>query len=1210
MRCGMAVDAADRFTTMHSWQAAAIEVFGDSTDSDITFAARRYGVDECPYQGLAAYQSQDADRFYGRDDLVRDLIERLRRHRVLVVGGASGSGKSSLVRAGLIPAIRSGALPNSSRWPSLLFTPGAEPLKELEYQLRKTLDSLHVGTPKSNATTTDDSRWRRMAEAITDVTGGVVIVIDQFEELFTFDRDRETLDDILTAFASMSDPSTSLVRFVFVIRADFYGSSSRFPWLADTITQNQVLVGPMSRVELLKAITEPARHANLRLEDNLVETVLEEVGSTAGTLPLVSHALAESWKLRTGNRLTLDNYRAAGGMFGAIGQSAETLLCETFNPVEQAAARRLLLRLVSPGQGIPDTRRPLALTDIQDASEGSATRRVMDALVEARLLTIDSNIVQLAHETIILSWPRLQDWINESRDDLRFQQRIERVATEWHESGRDPDLLYHGTPLLTSLEWLESNSESVNVLEKEFLDVSADAQEKARSREQAAAVRTRRNRRLAFSALTLLLIASLISSLFAFNAFRRARNNEMTANFRLAQSLASQAADLVDRNPRLALALAAEVMEREASASVDARIALVNSAAAMEAAPYTPFAGFAVGDAITVAVHPTYDLLLTGNRDGTVEFWNSSGVSLGEPIKAHGSAIEEFAFSPDGKRLLSAGLDGAIMTWDIVDASTVPTPKLAIDITGLAWSVAFSPDGSMIAIAAEDGTVRLFDAITYEETHALIDIERDFLSVQFSPNSELLLAGNGRGQIQGWRTSDGESVIKPFLAHESDVWEILFYPDGTRFVTASSDGRVRIWDLESLTMIVEPFADIARDIRGIQIDGDDLLIAGDEKGRLLFWDTVETSYLGASVAHHDSKLLDAAAQRTSSLMVSLGMDQVVRTWRGLEQASFHLFDHHEHGAYGLSLSGNSKLLATGDGAGRVRIFELPGGEAAGVPLKLSDERIWAVALDATGEFVAAGDQQGRVALWDVESGRRLARVDTAHEGSVTALAFHPTESLLISGGADGVVRQWRVGSLARVDADMQGHVGGVMRFSLSSDGSSLAAADRTGGLRIWDVATAHMAKEWQADDNTIWSVVWSPEDDVLATAHADEVVKLWDVDTATVLKDLTPHPGGATDVAFLSDGVTLVSTSRNGTVRLWDTELGLRLGEALDVPGKPVWRLIGSPQNDWFATSNANGDVKAWYVLNRDRICRQAAWDVEAQRRYLGVGEAPMACRE
>lgn len=1209
MLCGMSTISDQRFASMAAWKSEAMMILGVAETESSAVVGGRYETERCPYQGLAAFQTSDANRFYGRDKLVLRLVERLRTKHILVVGGASGSGKSSLVRAGLIPALRNGALPDSVRWPHIVFTPGSDPIKELEYQLRRTLENLPGDSGGMDFSRQDDDRLRRMAERISDVTGGLLICIDQFEEIFTFDHDQKTLDGIFAALSSIADPSESLCRLVFIMRADFYGSSSRFPWLADVITKNQVLVGPMSRAELHQAITEPARHSNLRLDEELVEAVLEEVGTTSSTLPLVSHAMAESWKLRSGNRLTLDNYRASGGVAGAIAQTAETLFCESFNADEQQAARRLLLRLISPGQGVPDTRRPYAVADLRAGDDQLLMTTVMSAMVDARLLTVDREIIQLAHEAIILSWPRLNTWIGESRDDLHFMQRIERVASEWQEAGRDPDLLYHGAPLQTAMDWYASNKESVSGVEAAFLDAAVDAERVANEQKLLAEKRARRNRRLAFSSLSVLLVASLISSVMAFSAFREARKNANDANFRLAQSLASQAADLADRNPRLALALAAEVIERQANASVDARVALVNAAAALEASPYTAFAELAVGDVLTVAIHPQRDLIAIGNRDGSVSFWDPSGVSLGAPVKAHGGAIEEMAFSSNGLQLISSSLDGTMMNWDMSDESVLPVPRLAAELSTLIWSITISPDGKWVASADENGAVRLFNSDDFSEPKLLTDATRDVLTVKFSPDSRLLLAGDGRGEIWTWNTLDTEKVNDSFMAHESDVWEIVFYPDGSRFITASSDGRVRVWDTLTRVLVAEPFAEVAVNIRGIQVSDDQLLMAGDDQGRLLFWDMIKEEFLGASVAHHDGQITDIAAQFSGTLLASIGDDQVLRTWLKSEDKSFLPLPKHGFGAYGLAMNDSRNLIATGDGAGRVRIFDGSNGKVRGVPLTLSEERVWAVAFDDTGKLLAAGDQNGTLAVWDVDTGRRLARISDAHAGSISTLVFHADNGLLYSGGADGKIRLWHRETLQQTGVEMVGHVGGVTRFVLSPDSKLIASTDLVGKIRIWNLETALVDREWQGDDNAIWSIAWSQDGTEIATAHADEHVQLWNVESGQALRDLTPHPGGATDVSYLSDGITIVSSSRDGTLRLWDRELGLRIGQAFETPAKPIWRLTQSQSNNSFISSSADGQVKVWNTLNQALFCRQASWDTAAQRRYLGVGEKPMACQ-
>ncbi len=1208
MKTGMASDPLDRFADIQSWYAAAESAINASADQIQTQISTRYQTDICPYQGLASFQPEDANRFFGRDKLVNELVTRLHNRPIMVVAGASGSGKSSLVRAGLILAIKSGALPDSDRWPVALFTPGAQPIAELEYQMIKVLNRLQIQNTNLN-NLPGDQRWRLIAESISETTGGALICIDQFEEIFTFDHESEVVDEFLGAFQAMVESVESRIHLVLTIRADFYAKSSRYPWLAKIINDNQLLVGPMSRIELRDAVVSPATAVGLKLDDSLIDSVLDEASGAAGSLPLVSHALVETWKLRSGKRLTLENYRSTGGVAGAIGQSAETLYNEQLNAQEKSVARRLILRLVSPGEGVADTRRPIPLSDLDNDSEPEIMHKVVNALVHARLLTIDRDTIQLAHEAIISSWQRLTDWINESRDDLRIQLRIERAAAEWVESEFNPDLLYHGTPLSTAREWQKKNEQSLNVQESKFLDAAVELEQSELMRTRLAEQRGKTQRRLAFATLTLLTTAALGLAFVAFNAFHKASQNEMAANQRLAQALASQAVELVPQNPRLALALAAEVMERTDRSPVEARIALVNATNSLASTPYSPAsAPTVVGDALTIAVHPTDELVVSGNRDGTVTLWNAEGRQLGISPNAHSGAIEEIVFLQSGDRMLSAGINGEVLSWDFSNSKQTLEPNELISIDTILWSVAISADASKIATASEDGKIRLYDVFNEMDSEVLVDLDRDFLTVQFSSDGRFLFAGNGRGEIWSWHADTGEEYLAPFPAHLSDIWEIVFHPAKPFFATASSDGRVRTWNLETGLLISEPFDGISKNLRGVQINDYDLLIAGDEKGRVLFWNTNSRTFQGASSANHSSQVSDIALQQNGSLLASLGMDHIMRTWRRSSEAPSRQITFQDEGAFGLALSANGERIATGDGSGNIRIFDSQSNQSIGWPLRLSTSRIWAVALDNHGQLMAAGDQQGKLGLWEVDSGKRIATDTSSHSGSISSVAFHPDEDVLFSAGVDGVIRQWRTNNLEPLEQEMPGHDGGVTRLALSPDGSQLASSDRAGVVRIWNVSTAELLQHWQADDNTIWSLAWSVDGRQIATAHADEAVILWTVETAKAERNMTPHPGGATDVVFLADGKTLASTSRDGSLRLWDTELGINIGEPIGTSGEVQWRLVKSQVDNWFISTRSNGSVERWDILEMKTVCRRSEWNELAQRRYLGEGETAIAC--
>ena len=478
-----------------------------------------------PYKGLTSFQPQDAAFFFGREALLDELVARLQSSRTLVIGGPSGSGKSSVLRAGLVPAIANGALAGSQHWPILLFTPGSDPLGELAHQLSRLTPD--IDPPDVDALRGDPQGVRRW---LPPGAAGL-LAIDQFEEVFTQDPGPEDLRAFLDVLAALTTSEDAQVRVVIALRSDFYSTCAGYPWLADRISDNQILVGPMRRHELRRAIEGPAQRAGLRLEAGLADEFLDEAGDEPGSLPLVAHALMETWKRRRGTVLTLEGFHSAGGVGGAIAQSAENAY-KQFDEPERVAARRLFLRLVTPGDDAPDTRRRISWDELDADAQ---TTGVVDKLATDRLLTVDERGVELVHETLIHAWPRLRDWIDENRDDLRIQQRITRAALEWEIGGRDPDLLYRGRAAGRGARLVRPHRYRIfGVADRVPRRESYGAREADEVVAVAAEHRRRLVRRIAFSVLSILTVAAVAASVLAFVALRQSRDHEAEAENRFA----------------------------------------------------------------------------------------------------------------------------------------------------------------------------------------------------------------------------------------------------------------------------------------------------------------------------------------------------------------------------------------------------------------------------------------------------------------------------------------------------------------------------------------------------------------------------------------------------------------------------------------------------------------------------------------------------
>ncbi|HVQ87316.1 MAG TPA: hypothetical protein VMT88_03945 [Actinomycetes bacterium] len=1155
------------------------------------------GAPVCPYRGLTAFQPEHADNFFGREKLVADLVDRLDRDRVLFVVGPSGSGKSSVVRAGLIPAISANALPKSEHWSVALFTPRADPISELSYQLRRIAHDVapqavdNIGS--SPSLRVEDAR--RLTDAICGNDGALLMVIDQFEELFTLNQRREQ-ESFISILAAVLDPVDSRVRAVMSLRADFYGACATIPWLSGRVPANQVLVGPMGHADLRKAIEQPAATAGLRLEDGLVDAVLEDGGSEPAGLPLVSHAMAETWRRRDGSTLTLAGYREAGGVAGSIAQTADSLFETSFDEAEQDACHRLMLRLVTPGEGTADTRRRLPMRDLDHDREVEVSRRVAANMIDVRLLTVDRDSLEIAHEALLHSWPRLRGWIEAGRDDLRMRQRVGNAAAEWVAAGRDVDLLSRGTPLQAALEWAEGHTDAIGPLEEEYLAASEEASLAAKAQAVEAAKRSRRLRRVSVSILAILTVAAVAASIVAFSALAEARS-------RYGQALANQATVLADSDARAATGLALEAMARGDAGSVAARSALVDASQVLADARFVPSGpAVSVGDASSIAISPDGELIVTGNRDGSISTWSATGQSLDRGVPGHTLAIEEMDFTPDGQQLVSGGDDTTIRVWDLADPTDVPPPTILGQTGQYVWSVAVSPNGRTVASASEDGTVQLWDLDTRRKLGPPIaNLDPDALTVAFSPDGQLLLVGNGAGEVTGWSLPNRRIVIPTFNAHESDVWEIEFDSSGSRFATASADGRIRVWDTATGKELAEPFKKAADNVQGVLIDATGDVLAGDENGRLLV-SPAKGSTRPVTFAARTAQVVDAA--RGGDTLATLGNDQRMQVWSRAGDPTALVVPGQPAGTFALAASPDGTRIATGDGKGNVRIFSVQTGQRELGPIQLHAGRVSSLAFSADGSRVVSGGVDGGVKIIDAATGDQLP--SPANVGTEVAAVLFADGRLLAAGGT-GTVWIW---SGQTLEAELGPLAHAVTAMAVSSD-NILAAAEEGGSVHLWDLSDGHPVGQPLAagEKAFVWSLAWSMDGSTLAVATDDEVVQLWDVPSRSITGSLTPQPGGALDVAFLSDGATIATTSRgDGSVRLWDIATSASLGDPLPGHEGSVWGAVALPGMR-FATSGEDGTIRIWDILNQDRACDRAVGSIGLGTQvYLGADEKALAC--
>lgn len=1155
-------------------------------------------ADICPYKGLEFFDCNDIDPafFYGRDVLVDQLLDKLRTGNFAAVTGISGSGKSSMVRAGLLHQLKRGQrLAGSDSWTLAVMLPGEHPLESLVETFRSQ-STVRVGDLGELLASGASDSLSRIVNAIAD-DSRLILVVDQFEEVFTRCYDETERERFLSCLLEQLDKPANRLTLIIVLRADFFSKCAErsYSGLARRIQNGLSTLLPMSVAELRAVIVEPARKVGLDVDGDLVAEIIAAVHREPGDLPLLEYTLTELWKrCRWTGRLSRREYLRLGGVQGALKRRADAVF-QALTPEEREAAKWIFIELTQLGEGTEDTRRRLPKEALIATQRSPAiTDSTLEKLTEARLLVkgesrqamhtigVQLDLVDVAHESLIRSWPRLRRWVDENRAFQRWRLRLRESASEWATKA-DDGLLLRGARLLEAEAYLAEYRNALSRIEIDFITAGGDQRrDEERAREaQLQALDDQRNRALRVQSLFLSDLArqqndrhdhclGLLLALEALPAhFAKASRPFVPQAYKeLYKSAVNLQRVQILRGPTGAWIDAAFSPDgRRLVTTHNDGSSLVWDLATGQL--LTRLAGHA--EAVNRALFsPDGRRLATSSFDNTARLWSTDGWKPVAVLDEHDFAVNACAFSPDSRRLLTAASDQTARLWE---SETGDISAVLVGHDAEVFSAAFSPDGRFIATASKDRTVRLWDPLSAKPWAILGGHDDSVFSIAFGPDGKHLASASGDGTARLWDLERGME-LQLFKGHHDAVNLVAFSPQGHRIATASQDGTARLWEigLRKSAAVLSGHEGSVVDTR-FSADGRFLLTAGQD-GTTRLWEA-ERGELMAVLPGARGRVNAATFDPSDRRVASVSQDGSGRIWNLIERERLEILWGHQSGVYSVAFHPGGNRIATGSQDRTALLWDLATG-AVLMNLKGHGSSVYAVAFSPDGQRLVTASRDGTAAIWDVENGNRLTVLE-GHETSVFTAAYSPDGRAIVTASYDGTARVWDAQNGTQL-ASLSGHHGGVNAAAFSPDNQTIVTASQEGKVRLWKLGERPICSMLKAHHSGVNSAVFSPNGRLLATVSNDGTSRIWDLAQQQTIAELKGHRGVVYSAAFSPDGERFVTASSDQTARLWDTELGEELGTFAGHTDS-VNAVAFSPDGNRVVTASHDRTVRVWRAL-------------------------------
>jgi WD40 repeat protein/uncharacterized caspase-like protein len=1091
----------------------------------------RFDLGLCPYMGLRAFSEEDSQFFFGREALSLKILNELTRQPFLALVGASGSGKSSVLYAGVLAKLRQGKyVPESETWWVRSFRPGSRPLEAL---IRRLIDS---GTQKEQ-----EYQQKQLERQFADGKEGfvgwlrsrpepmVVLAIDQFEEIFTLASSQERqqfLDLILEALEYASDR----FKLIITLRTDFIAPCLEIPALAQLLQASSVLVPPYLRQDdYRQIIVKPAEKVGLKVESELVEVLLQELSHASGDLPLLEFVLEQVWENRQPGKLTLQVYQQQiGGLKGALEKKAQAIY-ESMNAQNQACARWIFLALTQLGEGTEDTRRRVLKSELVVAKyPASLIEQTLQVLTAAKLVVVcleaealpvgqsrDSSgyfpkpeellqtqaqeiTVEVAHEILIRHWSTLREWLQENRERIRVQRQIEQAALQWKQNNRQPDFLLRGVQLASAEEIYLKYRDELSTDVRQFIEAGLQAREELQRQ-------TKRQLRRAQRTAIIIALLAIASTIFGVLAYRQKQDTR----FKWINSLSSVSEAQLKGNQQLESILASvragqllynkPLFEFEFVPTADLQIRAISTLEqAIDRTQEINRLDGHTQQVNSVSYSPDGQLIASGSDDKTVRIWKPDGTLLHQ-LKNHRDRITNITFSSDGKTLVSESADGTVNLWNPTDGKLLKASAGTgnrLTTNNPDTSVALSPDGQILAQVNANGTISLQSKTDGKPPVTIQSPSSEVNNIRFSPNGKTIATASPDGAISLWNT-DG-TLLTTLKGHTAPVLSLNFSPDGQTLISGSADMSIRLWNIEGIDKNVIPATSAS-----FSPDGKIIAVTGKD-GSL---------QLGERDENNTIKLL--AKLNKSNLPKSV-----------------------------VSFSPDGKILAT-DEDKTIQLWNV-GERTLKQTLTGHQGRVTSITFSPDGNILASGDENNIIRLWDAADGS-FKQALTGHKGRITSIIFSADGKLLASSSDDGMVMLWQIdNNSGKAIATLPQQDAAINALSFNGDGQILATANADNTIKLWQVKDGSLIKTLARHLDKVTSLSISPDGKILVSGSADKTIRLWNVADGVLIKTLAGHPDVVNSVSFSPDGKALLSASEKGGVQLWDFDLESLLNRGCD----------------------------------------------------------------